>query len=176
MFQKRCIARRLIGGLLGVTFFAIVGCQAPLATPEPQQGTLYFRSPEESVVVINRLLKNEDWVTLGSYYDLAGTSIDRRSAQSRDFFVRDERPAVAHPAAFWKYKQPFAPGFEYVDTRPATDASVVQVDVRIQISEGGGMVQRGADSFHLRKSDLGYQLLPKAVEMPRTSNSPIHSG
>lgn len=147
--------------LVAVLLYIAAGCQTARIGPVVRRDACYFKSAEEAVAVINRLLKNEDWATLGCYYDLTGTSIDRSMVQSRAFYIRDDRPSVAHPAGFWKYKQPFPLGFTYKGRRPTADTSIIQVDVNIDVAEGGGMVQRAFDSFQLRASKGGFQLLPK---------------
>ena len=70
---------------------------------------------------------------------------------------------MSHPAGFWKFKQPFSPQFSYLSHRNISE-EIVEVTVQIKIDEGGGMFQRGMESFQLRKSSNGYQLLPKLLQ------------
>ena len=107
-------------------------------------------------------MKEQKWAELADYYDLAGTNIDRGELVSGRFFVRTDPPQAAHPGGFWKYRQPFPPGFAFDHAEPSSDDSAtVNVTVAINIDQGGGAVQRGVQTFQLRKSDKGYQLLPR---------------
>lgn len=122
----------------------------------------YFKDPEQAVDLITTMLKSNAWEELSSYYDLSGTNIDKDSLISGDFFIRKKRPEVAHPAGFWRYKEPFSPGFTYLSHETLPN-EIVNVVVGIDIDEGDGMVQSGLDSFPLRKLSNGYQLLPKEL-------------
>lgn len=131
-----------------------------------EEDAAYFDSPRQAVDSIKTMLLSSDWNKLSRYYDLRGTDdLDRETLTSGDFFIRKEKPEVAHPAGFWKYKRPFAPQYSYLSHRSLSN-DVVEVTVHIEIDEGGGMIQRGMQNFHLQKSSNGYQLLPKS---PRSS-------
>ena len=119
----------------------------------------YFRSSKEAVEVISVLLDKKDWVTLSRYYDLSNSEVDRKNLETGRFFVRAERPEVAHPGGFWRYKAPFSPGFKYDHEEPE-GKDIVRVHLRIEIDQGDGMVQEGFDSFRMRKTPKGYQILP----------------
>ncbi len=122
---------------------------------------LYFSSPRESVEIIAQLLSNEEWVTLSSYYltrDMDKELVD--SLVSGDYFIREERPEVAHPAGFWKYKHPFSPGFTY-SYQEKTPEDLIRVHLEIEIDQGEGMIQRGQDSYLLKKFQKGYKLVPE---------------
>lgn len=131
----------------------------------------FFKDPKQAVDLIITMLVSEDWKKLSRYYDLSGTNVDKESLISGDFFIRKKRPEVAHPAGFWRYREPFAPAFSYLSHHTLSDG-IVKVTVHVEIDQGGGMIQRGQDSFQLRKSANGYQLLPKAF-YPVTSEKPV---
>jgi hypothetical protein len=118
----------------------------------------YFKSSKEAVEVISSLLRKSDWVTLSRYYDLSGSDIDRKELETGRLFVRTEKPDAAHPGGFWQYKAPFSPGFKYAHQEPEGE-DIVRVHLRIEIDQGGGMVQEGLDSFRMRKTPKGYQIL-----------------
>ena len=120
---------------------------------------LYFESPEKAVKIITRLLQNSDWLTLAKYYDLSEAEIEFEQLSSGEFFINKEKPEVAHPGGFWKFKSPFSPGFKYF-SHESHGIDSLKVNLQIEIDQGDGMVQRGYDSFFLKKSDKGYQLLP----------------
>ncbi|GEM_PF-2410354 len=121
----------------------------------------YFASPKEAVEKITVFLQKNDWPALSRYYDLRDAAVAREELESGRFFLRTERPALVHPGLPWKYKQPFTPGFKFDRVEPTDAGDVVRVLLSIAIDEGGGMKQRGTDSFLLRKSTNGYQVLPK---------------
>jgi len=122
---------------------------------------LYFRSPQESVEIITQLLKSEDWKTLSSYYSFEVQDDELLdSLKSGDYFIRKERPEVSHPGGFWKYRQPFPPGFTYSYQETIAE-DIIKVHLEIEIDQGEGMIQRGQDSYLLKKLEKGYQLLPE---------------
>jgi len=71
----------------------------------------YFSSPRDAVAIISALLKREDFFTLASYYDLSGSAIEREELTSGDFFLRIERPAMAHSAGYCDTSTHFFPDF-----------------------------------------------------------------
>ena len=116
----------------------------------------YFSSPQESVEISSKLLIEEDWEELSSYYSLGNTDegiID--SLKNGSYFIREERPEATHPGGFWKYKHPFSPGFKYLTHSESGDT--IKVDLIIEIDQGGGIIQQGRSSFYLKKSPKGYQ-------------------
>ncbi len=147
---------------LGLSVGGIAYLESKQTPDRPTSGEIdrYFTSPQASVDVITDLLKSEDWRTLASYYDLSGTGIDDESLLDSAFFLNEARPEAAHPAGFWRYKQPFAPGYTYLSSKIVNEDQI-EVTVMIEIDEGGGMVQRGLDAFRLTAHPEGYQLLPK---------------
>jgi len=148
-----CLIAGLVAGLLVPSIFEGGGAMA--------QEPAYFSDPESAVAETARLLRAKAWAELARYYDLSGTDVAPDTLTSGAFFVRDKPPAVGHPAGFGRYRQPFAPGFSYLSHAGAGDDEVV-VTVHVEIDQGGGMVQRGLDTFRLRRSARGYQLLPKS--------------
>lgn len=160
-------ATLFVGGLLVVT---VTGCSLLPLAGISEEGMAYFKNPKQAVDSIRIMLKSKAWEELSRYYDLSGTDIDRASLVSGDFFIRKKRPEVAHQAGFWKFRQPFSPQFSYLSHQSISD-EIVEVTVQVEIDEGGGMVQRGMDSFQLRKSSDGYQLLPKQFHSSENSSA-----
>ena len=124
---------------------------------------LYFESPAEAVSKTAELLSKKDWETLSRYYDLSETEIAESELTSGKFFVTEEEPEIAHPAGFWRYKHPFAPGFKY-QMYETLENNEIRVWVFIEIDQGDGMVQEGRQSFIMKKSDEGYQIRPGLVD------------
>lgn len=131
---------------------------------EHPSGDQYFSSPQEAIPRIAELLRQEDFRTLARYYDLSSSDIPLSEMESGSFFVRTERPEVAHPAGFWRYKHPFPPGFEYDSIQPAAREGVYVVSVRLSIDQGmDSPNQEALSRFYMIKSDHGWQLLPDPV-------------
>ncbi len=125
-------------------------------------GNSYFTSPEQAVEVARQLLLAEDYDTLADYYDLSGSDIDRSDLVSGDYFVRRQRPEVSHPGGFWRYKHPFAPGFELSQVQPTDQASIYRVVMTITIDQGDDSpAQEGMSHFHMIESPRGWQFLPR---------------
>jgi len=142
------------------------GCEKPTQPEELESADVAscFLSPREAVPQISRLLREKNWGALAQYYDLTDSGIDRSELTSGAFFYRTERPAAAHPAGFWRYKHPFAPGFEYDREEPAGKPGVVIVTVAVEIDQGDGRTQRGISQFKMKKHPEGWQILPGPVE------------
>ncbi|MHC4393692.1 MAG: hypothetical protein ACYS22_20540 [Planctomycetota bacterium] len=117
---------------------------------------LYFESPERAVEATARMLEGEAWGRLSRYYDLRGTDVPRRDLESGRFFLRDP-DAPGHPA-FSRYRQPFSPGFVYRGHTEHGDGTAT-VEVEIRVDEGGGPMRHGLQSFAMRRSEGGWQLL-----------------
>lgn len=130
-----------------------------------------FQSPQVAVPLIAELLRGEKWKELAGYYDLSGSGIDFAELESGRYFIRTERPATAHPAGFWKYRHPFAPGFQYEHEEQTGDPRIVKVTVSIAIDQGGGLIQRGFQTFQMRRVDGGWKILP-LIEMQGAADSP----
>ena len=130
-----------------------------------EQTRRFFSSPEEGVERISDFLRVEDFKTLASYYDLTGSGIGRAYLESGEFFIRQQRPELAHPAELWRYKHPFAPGFEYCGKSSGADEGVFVVRVCISIDQGADSpTQEGYSSFLMIQSDRGWQVLPQPVD------------
>ena len=125
---------------------------------------LFFKSPEEAIPKITELLLKEDWKVLSRYYDLAGSKLELKELESGRFFLRTEKPPFTHPAGFWKYKHPFAPGFHFDHIEPTHDDKIIKVIVSIEMDQGDGMKQYGFSTFLMHLSSSGYQLLPGQSE------------
>ncbi len=158
------VTKNSLGLLVGLLSCCIVGGLVVVAQAmeliDADTSPLYFESPQAAVPVITDLLEAENWPTLARYYDLSGSDVDRAELVSGRFLIRTERPEVAHPAGFWRYKHPFAPGFKFSAVHDTGADGVVQVVVMVEIDQGGGMIQRGLDSFFMRRFAKGYQILP----------------
>ncbi len=120
----------------------------------------YFTDVKSAVVETARMMRARSWPELAHYYDLSETDIAPGHLESGAFFMRPKPPEIGHPAGFGFYIQPFAPEFSYLSHK-TVGSDVIEVTVQIEIDQGGGMIQRGLDSFRLRRSQKGYRLLPK---------------
>ena len=124
----------------------------------------YFASPEEAIPIISGLLGKKDFKTLARYYDLSKSEIKLSELESGDFFIRKERPEIAHPAGFWRYKHPFAPGFKFYSVQATAKDSIYIVEVSISIDQGPDFPeQTGLSYFYMIESEKGWQILPDQV-------------
>lgn len=123
---------------------------------------LFARSPADAVAIATRLLRARDYATLLRYYDLEGSGVAREGLDAESFFTRKEPPEGAHPAGFWRYRQPFPPGFSYLDHEAGDAPGVHRIRVRIEIDQGDGRTQVGLQEFLMRESADGWQFLPGA--------------
>lgn len=139
----------------------LIGCSNQ---PGPGDKPMYFTNPESAVEEISVMLTNKDWPKLAMYYDLSDSEIDRETLISGEFFYTDERPESAHPAGFWHYKHPFPPAFKYLSSNDVAQVGVKQVTVHIEIDQGGGMIQRGEQTFFMTSTGKGYQVLPRKTQ------------
>ena len=162
MKQKKLIA---VFFSLIFTFFPGGGSLMSSEIQKQASSASYFSSPEEAVPIITGLLKKEDFKTLANYYDLSDSGIKLVDLESGDFFIRKKRPEVAHPAEFWRYKHPFAPGFKYSGMSSGFRKNVYLIRVEIIINQGeDSPSQVGYDSFYMIKSAKGWQILADRVE------------
>ncbi len=143
----------------------LAACQSAQDRPadpaaETQASALYFASPQDAVQRTTELLRAADWPTLARHYDLSGSGLDPASLERGDYFLREERPDAHHPGLPWQYERPFTPGMRFEAAEPTDRPGVVRVRVGVEIDQGGGPPQRGFETFLLRKTDRGYQLLP----------------
>ena len=134
----------------------VIGCRQS----DIQDGAKYFTDPESAVEQITVLLQDKNWPELTRYYDLSDSPIDRADLISGEFFYTDVEPPHAHPAGFWRYKHPFPPSFTFASTRELDEPGVIEVTVQVEIDQGGGMVQRGLQTFLMRKTEEGFQVMP----------------
>lgn len=144
-----------MGTICGVCLM-LIGCNGGNSTGN--RG--YFKDPASAVEQITVMLEKKDWAELARFYDLTDTPVDIETLRSGEFFYTDERPAAAHPAGFWRYKHPFAPGYKFLETRKLEEPGVIEVSVQVEIDQGGGMIQRGIDTFLMRVSEKGCQIMP----------------
>ncbi|PLX20247.1 MAG: hypothetical protein C0599_09395 [Salinivirgaceae bacterium] len=122
--------------------------------------SLFFSTPQESVELTARLLIDEDWGKLSSYYFTDNSDQETiASLKNGSYFIRDQRPEIFHPRLDWKYKKPFHPSFKYMNHIEIGNDSV-QVNIGIEIDQGNDIQQQGISSFYLIKSEKGYQFLP----------------
>ena len=126
--------------------------------------TYYFSSPAEAIPMITDLLEKKNFKILARYYDLSNSDIKLSELESGDFFIRRERPEIAHPAGFWRYKHPFAPGFTFSSAQATAKDTVYIVEVSISIDQGSDSPEQiGLSYFYMVKSDDGWKVLPDQV-------------
>jgi len=148
--------------VIGIVSLLLLGCSHMHNVAD---NSMYFDDPASAVEQIAVMLKAKDWSELARYYDLTDSSINRSKLISGEFFYTDEEPPSAHPAGFWHFKHPFPPAFTYHSSRDLEESNRIEVTVQVEIDQGGGMVQCGLQTFLMRKSNKGYQVLPyKKVE------------
>lgn len=140
-----------------------IGCSKPIVELDADLSDgRYFDSPEQAVTMITKMLRRDDWRALASYYMLEGSTVSRSALVSGDYFIRRDRPEAAHPGGFWRYRHPFPAGFEFGWVKPMNGTDdIIKVNVTIEIDQGGGMMQRGIDTFLMRKSQYGYKIVPE---------------
>ena len=127
--------------------------------------TCYFASPAEAIPIISELLQKNDFGNLARYYDLSNSDIRLSDLESGDFFIRKERPEIAHPGGFWRNKHPFAPGFTFKSVQATAKDAIYIVEVSISIDQGSdSSKQIGLSYFYMVKSDKGWQVLPDQVD------------
>lgn len=160
----------LIVGAAGLVWYEMAMDDARELPETPARGAAFFESPRQAVDAISKMQGEEDWAGLARYYDLEGSDIDRETLVSGEFFIRTERPELAHPGGFWRYKHPFAPSFEYDFTMQTDVAGIVVVRVAINIDQGSDSpLQQGWQEFLMRESDAGFQVMPgSAGQIGRT--------
>lgn len=144
--------------LVIMTAILFTGCASNSGSSTKEEG--YFSDPASAVEKISVMLKEKDWTQLAKYYDLSDSPIERSTLLSGDFFYTDQRPESSHPAGFWHYKHPFAPAFKFHSIRELEEPGVIEVTVEVEIDQGGGMIQRGMQSFLMRKTSKGCQVMP----------------
>jgi hypothetical protein len=123
-----------------------------------------FSSPAEAISIITELLEKKNFKILARYYDLSNSEIKLSELESGDFFIRKERPEIAHPAGFWRYKHPFAPGYKFNSVQATARDGIYIVEVSISIDQGPDSPEQiGLSYFYMIKSDKGWKILPDQV-------------
>jgi hypothetical protein len=143
--------------IIGFAGLLLFGCSIDSSL---DYNPMYFTGPASAVEQIAIMLKTKDWTELANHYDLTDSLINRSELVSGEFFYTDVEPPNAHPAGFWRYKHPFPPAFKYYSSRDLEEPNIIEVTVQVEIDQGGGMVQRGLQTFLMRKTIKGYQILP----------------
>lgn len=144
--------------LIAITAILLTGCASnPWGSANNAE---YFTDPALAVEKITVMLREKDWPQLAKYYDLSDSPIDRSTLISGEFFYTDQRPKSAHPGGFWRYKHPFSPAFKFHSIRELEESGVIEVTVEVEIDQGGGMIQRGMQTFLMRKTSKGYKVMP----------------
>jgi hypothetical protein len=124
----------------------------------------FFSSPAEAIKIITKLLKKENFKTLAKYYDLSDSEVKISELESGDFFIRKVRPKFSHPAGFWRYKHPFAPGFKFNSVEATAKDAVYRIELIVSIDQGlDSPNQIGFSYFYMIKSDKGWKILPDQV-------------
>ena len=146
--------------LAAVLVFTVAGCsnsKVPDATIPPVR---YFVSPQDAVETTSWLLKQKDWEQLASYYDVSEGSLTRQQLASGEPFTRQgEADAEGQPTVM--YVQPFPPEYRFVKVEDTANSKIKRVIVAGVAVEG--QTERPTDEFLLRRSSVGYQLLPESA-------------
>ena len=153
-FLSLFFAAILIGGYLSLDR---EGEQVPHKTAQLDR---YFETPADAVEITSDLLKTQKWSVLATYYDLSQSRVDRNQLSNGQFFLDSlpaETPALTGPG---RYKQPFAPGFQFQSVRTLAH-DVVEVTVSGKADPGSDETAVQLETFLLKAHPEGYQLLPK---------------
>lgn len=128
-------------------------------TESNSMNPLYFENPQEAIPVIKKLLIASDWEMLSRYYDLRNSDITLEKLLTGEFFIRSDKPDVAHPGGFWRYIHPFPPAYKYHHCILTRD-NIYEIEMSIEIDQSNGEFQKGFLSFFMIKSEKGFQILP----------------
>jgi len=154
MFRKLLLITLLLQGALRI------GC-VKMNQKNLMNESRFFESPQQAVEEITKLLKQKKFHELACYYDLNNSDRNRSMLESGEFFIREKKPPLAHPAGFWRYKHPFAPGFKYQRIEPTGRDKVFRVHLAISIAQGEDMPdQIGTSEFLMIKHLQGWLVLP----------------
>lgn len=181
---------------LAIGLAAIAGCQqnsgemsggspdevAAASRPAGEVGTapapaepLAFASPGAAVPAISAMLRARDWSTLARYYDLSNSDLSYDDLASGGYFLNPDTDARRLPPPeneLARYR-PFHPSAVYVDTEVTGAPNVYVVHVRHDIDQGEGMpVRRAMDSFRMKRTPLGWRILPDGTESGEISDDP----
>ena len=118
---------------------------------------LYFSSPKESISLISNLLREEDLLTLTSYFELENTDIPIDDFLSGKYFMGEIDGQK--PVGLFKYVKPFSPGFKFSHLEELEN-EFTRVHLTLEIDQGEGMVLRSIHSFDLIRSEKGFRILP----------------
>ena len=118
---------------------------------------LYFSSPEKSVSIISNLLRNEEFLTLTSYYNLENTDLPIDVFYSGKYFLGEI--SSENPPGLFKYVKPLSPSFKFSHIEELEN-NITRVHLELEIDQGEGMVLRSIHSFDLVRSEKGFQILP----------------
>jgi len=148
-----------------ILIFSLFGCRFMQDNNQKDRSkTYYFSSPTEAIQIISELLEKKNFKILAKYYDLSNSEIKLSELESGDFFIRKDRPEIAHPAEFWSYKHPFAPVFKFNSVQTTAKDAVYIVEVSISIDQGSDSPKQiGLSYFYMVKSDKGWKILPDQV-------------
>jgi hypothetical protein len=131
---------------------------------EDKLETTYFSSPAAAIPIISELLEKKDFKNLARYYDLSHSDVSFSDLESGNFFIRKERPEIAHPGGFWRYKHPFAPGFKFKSVQNTARDNIYIVELSISIDQGPDSPEQfGLSYFYMIQSDKGWRILPDQV-------------
>jgi hypothetical protein len=149
-----------------ILLFLLPGCKFMKDnTQKDLSNSYYFSSPSISIQIISELLVEKKFKILAKYYDLSNSKIKLSELESGDFFIQKERPEVAHPAGFWRYKHPFAPGFTFSSARVTANDAIYIIEVSISIDQGMDFPKQiGYSHFYMIKSEKGWKILPDQVD------------
>jgi len=148
-----------------ILIVSLLGCQfMDNSNQKDESKSSYFSSPAKAIPIISNLLENKKFKILAGYYDLSKSDITLFDLESGDFFIRKERPELAHPAELWRYKHPFAPGFKFKNVQATAKEAIYIVEVYISIDQGSDSPEQiGLSYFYMLKSDKGWRILPNQV-------------
>ncbi len=161
------LALVLLGSVSMISFGA--GCASDKAMTRDAMATesTAFDSPEAAVPQIRRMLRDEQWPQLASYYDLSESSLTYEDLASGGFFLNIDTNAGGQPREISRYRHPFPPAYEFSRVIDTADPNVVIVEMQIAIDQGEGMpIQRGLTWFKMRRSDGGWRILPETNVRP----------
>ncbi len=120
----------------------------------------YFSTPEQAHKIGTALLLKDDWSALASYYDLGGTDVTKKLLKTAEFYRNNPKLYVGPPGAMSKFKEPFSLAMKYAGAVSRGD--LTQVTLEIKIPQGhASPVQIGLDYFYLRRSEKGFQFIPR---------------
>jgi len=149
----------------GILIFFLSGCKSMKSnTKKGMSVTYYFSSPAAAIPIITELLEKKNFKILAKYYDLSNSEIELSELESGDFFIRKERPEVAHPAGSWRYKHPFAPEFSFSNVQSTAKDGIYIIEVSLSIDQGQDFPEQiGLSYFYMIKTDKGWKILPNQV-------------